>query len=124
MRRKIINAIDDGQGNGNVIAKEMIVLQAILMPYKARMKVTTSCTVNCFKKAGIRNNEPLEFDLYNEPADFSGLKIDNETVNEWLDVDNNSPVCHVMNDDKIVVSVSHKKKDIGVLQVNDEDRVE
>jgi len=130
MRRKIIDAIDDGQGNGSNTAKKMTVLQAIHMSHNAWMKVTTSCIVNCFKKSGmvpitttITNNEALELDLPDVPVDVSELQIDAETFNEWLDIDKDLPVTHVMKDDEIAASVSHKEEgnDVGVY---DEDEVE
>ncbi|KAL4120835.1 hypothetical protein QTP88_013453 [Uroleucon formosanum] len=127
MRRQIIDAIDDGRGNGNDIAKNMTVLQAIHMSHNAWMKVTTPCIVNCFKESGmvpITTNEALELDLPDVPVDILGLQIDKETFNEWLDVDKDLPVFQVMNDDEIAAEiVSHKKQgnDVGV---HDEDEVE
>jgi len=82
MRRQIIDAIDDGQGNGNDIVKNMAVLQAIYMSHNDWLKVTTSCNVNCFKKSGmvpITTNEALELDLPDVPVDIS-----NNLLCKWL----------------------------------------
>ncbi|XP_060878419.1 tigger transposable element-derived protein 4-like [Metopolophium dirhodum] len=127
MRRQIIDAIDDGQGNGNDIAKNMTVLQAIHMSHNAWMKVATSCIVNCFKKSGmvpITTNEALELDLLDVPVDISGLQIDKETFNEWLDVDKDLPVFQVMNDDEIVAEIVSHKEQGNDVEVHDEDEVE
>lgn len=77
MRRKIFDAIHDGQGNGNDMAKNMSVLQAIHLSYNAWMEVTTLCIANCIKKAGIvpitttiANYEAPELNLPDESADF------------------------------------------------------
>jgi len=97
------------------------------MSHNAWMKVTTSCIVHCFKKSGmvpITTNEALELDLPDVPVDISGLQIDKETFNEWLDVDKDLPVFQVMNDDQIAAEiVSHKEQGIDV-GVHDEDEVE
>lgn len=127
MRRQIIDAIDDGQGNGNDIAKNMTVLQAIHMSHNAWMKVTTSCIVNCFKKSGmvpITTNEALALDLPDVPVDISGLQIDKETFNEWLDVDKDLPVFQVMNDDDIAAEIVSHKEQGNDVEVHDEDEVE
>ncbi|XP_025206204.1 tigger transposable element-derived protein 4-like [Melanaphis sacchari] len=127
MRRQIIDAIDDGQGNGNDIATNMTVLQAIHMSHNAWMKVTTSCIVNCFKKSGmvpITTNEALALDLPDVPVNISGLQIDKETFNEWLDVDKDLEVFQVMNDDEIAAEIVSHKEQGNDVEVHDEDEVE
>lgn len=46
--QQIVDAIDDGQENGNDIAKNMTMLQEIYMLHNAWTKITISCRVNGF----------------------------------------------------------------------------
>lgn len=69
----------------------------------------------------ITTNEALGLDLPDVPIDVSELQIDTETFNEWLDVDKDLSVFHVMNDDKIAASVSHNTEQGNDVGVHDED---
>lgn len=71
----------------------------------------------------ISTNEALELDLPDVTVDVSGLQMDTETFNEWLDVDKDLPVYHLINDDKIAASVSYEEQGNDV-EVFDEDEVE
>lgn len=72
----------------------------------------------------ITTNEALELDLPDVPVDISGLQIDKETFNEWLDVDKDVPVYQLMNDDEIAAEIVSHKEQGNDVEVHDEDEVE
>jgi len=72
----------------------------------------------------ITTNEALELDLPDVPVEISGLQIDKETFNEWLDVDKDLPVFQVMIDDEIAAEIVSHKEQGNDVEVHYEDEVE
>ncbi|XKL61545.1 hypothetical protein PGB90_008602 [Kerria lacca] len=104
MRRMIIHAIDTGKGNANKIAKKINILNAVHMMFNA-WNSFYSLYYQMFSKS-----RKCSFSGYSDDYDYDENDSYDEEFNDWMTVDDDLPIYHMMDDGEIVNAVLEKRK--------------
>lgn len=128
MRRRIIDAIDGGEGSASEIAKKITVLDAIHMTHRAWGLVSAKCIINCFRKSGMISRIDAD-PSFNSPSEevINPVDMNKNDFLEWVDIDSQLPTSHTMDDSEIAASVlesARKCDDSNDDDEDDEDREE
>jgi hypothetical protein len=125
MRRRIIRAIDDGEGTASEVAKRLTVLDALHMTKNAWNKVSSVCIQNCFRKSQLTLREDLPSDHDELPTltDLFPGMADKE-IAEWLNVDADVDVTQPLSDSDIIRAIRNEEEGEGEVGSDDENNNE